>query len=676
MTTLLTCLVRPGLLQIGLWALVLPKAARSAEAEACNGVEQCLEQQGPGHALLATRAVRTTLSEEDTQLLEHGSPAEHPGQDSLARIIWSEEQSGQVVDSRLTKKAEKLPSVMMDLNGAAAVGDDPDPLTDRQQRTPLVGNDLYRENQPGSAANGTFDIDLPEEPAEEKHILAGFIVVPIASVFFVAFTIVTVFEKFGLGAAIPESAIMIVIGMILGFFLKFYAEIEIFDDAENFSKLNAAILNLVLLPIIIFASGWTIRRQDFYSQFPYILLFAVVGVALSTVVIAFLIRITGSMNWHSMHAWRTAFAYASLISATDPIATLSTYAKLKVDPLLNILVFGESVINDAVAIVLFHVFNDDNFMVDSRGETLTGFGLLLYTIWGVIKGFCCSVGLGTALGIIYTLIAHWADMRKNKKGQILVIFSSCYLTFAFAEMCGLSGIIAVMFCAILMGIYMRPHLSQEGSLLATFFVKQLAALADAAVSLLIGVSVAQLNTRGLYFGMWVMLFCLVGRFVSVFPLGYVVNIAKSVVGKTWDVPEEGWNLLTPQHMFMMWHAGLRGAIALALSLELGQWVDIIDGAGTRRALQTATFLLICTFLLLFGGSTSFFLDYFGIPTGKDHPPNILSKTEDMGTLRGFLKWVDHRMLSPLLIGNVEDNAGEDDEEDVEDLLKEHHLHRW
>merc|ERR1719236_453815 len=100
------------------------------------------------------------------------------------------------------------------------------------------------------------------------------------------------------------------------------------------------------------------------------------GVGLSTVVIACLINWTGSLGLHNVTRWRTAFAFASLISATDPVATLSTYAKLKVDPLLNILVFGESIINVAVAIVLFGVFNADDYMNDEKGQAISGASLL------------------------------------------------------------------------------------------------------------------------------------------------------------------------------------------------------------------------------------------------------------------------------------------------------------
>ena len=47
-----------------------------------------------------------------------------------------------------------------------------------------------------------------------------------------------------------------------------------------------------------------------------------------------------------------SFAFGSLISAVDPVATLAIFHAIDVDPILYMLVFGESVLNDAVAIVL------------------------------------------------------------------------------------------------------------------------------------------------------------------------------------------------------------------------------------------------------------------------------------------------------------------------------------
>ena len=54
-----------------------------------------------------------------------------------------------------------------------------------------------------------------------------------------------------------------------------------------------------------------------------------------------------------------ALLFGALISAVDPVATLSIMgsAELNCDPLLYSLVFGESVLNDAVAVVLFRTFS-------------------------------------------------------------------------------------------------------------------------------------------------------------------------------------------------------------------------------------------------------------------------------------------------------------------------------
>ena len=47
-----------------------------------------------------------------------------------------------------------------------------------------------------------------------------------------------------------------------------------------------------------------------------------------------------------------SFAFGSLISAVDPVATLAIFQALDIDPVLYMLVFGESILNDAVSIVL------------------------------------------------------------------------------------------------------------------------------------------------------------------------------------------------------------------------------------------------------------------------------------------------------------------------------------
>jgi sodium/hydrogen exchanger 8 len=64
------------------------------------------------------------------------------------------------------------------------------------------------------------------------------------------------------------------------------------------------------------------------------------------------VYLLGKMNFmYSLDAV-DAFAFGSLISAVDPVATLAIFNALDIDPVLYMLVFGESILNDAVAIVL------------------------------------------------------------------------------------------------------------------------------------------------------------------------------------------------------------------------------------------------------------------------------------------------------------------------------------
>ena len=49
--------------------------------------------------------------------------------------------------------------------------------------------------------------------------------------------------------------------------------------------------------------------------------------------------------------------FGSLISAVDPVATLAAFASVGVDPRVYSLIYGESILNDAVAIAAFRVFD-------------------------------------------------------------------------------------------------------------------------------------------------------------------------------------------------------------------------------------------------------------------------------------------------------------------------------
>merc|ERR1719386_641168 len=127
---------------------------------------------------------------------------------------------------------------------------------------------------------------------------------------------------------------------------------------------------------------------------------------------------------------------------------------------------------------------------------------------------------------------------------------------------------------------------------------------------------------------------------------------KRASGTARGIPREDWHLLSAGHMFMMWHAGLRGAIALTLCMQLGPWVDVLDGPRTRHILQTATYFLICVFLLVFGGSTEALLKYLKIDTGKQTDPDKLWRGEIPEAIQKGFSSLDENIFVPLLIGDA------------------------
>jgi hypothetical protein len=98
-------------------------------------------------------------------------------------------------------------------------------------------------------------------------------------------------------------------------------------------------------------AGFSMRKRQFFSNISTICLLAVFGTIIATFITGAILSKIGYMPASE------CFVFAALISAVDPVATLSVFQKLKAPDLLFNLVFGESVLNDAVAIVLYQIFH-------------------------------------------------------------------------------------------------------------------------------------------------------------------------------------------------------------------------------------------------------------------------------------------------------------------------------
>ena len=226
---------------------------------------------------------------------------------------------------------------------------------------------------------------------------------------------------------LPESMITLILGMVLGGFLDLGVKVKangnesraLLDDA----LFDVELFNLVLLPIIIFTSGYALTPKSlFFKQIGSILLLAIVGTIISAFIIGgILYAVFGSSDTLPQLDFVGMMIFGSLIAAIDPVATLSIFMKLKVDPRLSMILFGESIINDAVSIVLYSTFSTFVGLCGVIGaiDILRAIGIF----FGIFIG---SVALAMVLGILASLSFKYIRLH-DKLHQSAAIFLWSYM---------------------------------------------------------------------------------------------------------------------------------------------------------------------------------------------------------------------------------------------------------
>ncbi len=141
------------------------------------------------------------------------------------------------------------------------------------------------------------------------------------------------------------------IGVAAGLILKF---MDIENYLTNISNHFSRLFMLILLPPIIFESGFNMEKKYFFKNIGTIMLFAILGTMIAIFASAGMFYACGLFPAISpSFTPYESFAFGSLISATDPVAVLAIFKEMNVDPTLYILIFGESIFNDAISIVMY-----------------------------------------------------------------------------------------------------------------------------------------------------------------------------------------------------------------------------------------------------------------------------------------------------------------------------------
>lgn len=354
----------------------------------------------------------------------------------------------------------------------------------------------------------------------------------------------------------PESSAALCVGLAVGGVARLVTKNK---EELNFISFKPELFFFLLLPPIIFEAGYTLRRKNFFRNLGSITAYAVLGTLVSTFFIGYLVFWCGRAGWINVDGKNPmeALLFGSLISAVDPVATLSIMGspELNCDPLLYSLVFGESVLNDAVAIVLFKTFERYyEQQVEELDEAKVGEATIAFLIVSI-----GSVFIGVMTGLLCSYIFRHTRIRDYPKYEVSLLFLFAYGAYAVAESIELSGIMSLFFCGIVLAHYNSYNLSKTSQVTAEEIFSALASVSEAFVFMYMGMGffTNQFHHWDLTFIVLAILFCLVGRALNTFPLSFFMNTCFRKVQK-----------IPFRMQFVIWFAGLRGAIAFALSQNM------------------------------------------------------------------------------------------------------------
>lgn len=131
-----------------------------------------------------------------------------------------------------------------------------------------------------------------------------------------------------------------------------------------------------------------------------------------------------------------ALSVGATLSATDPVTILAIFNTYKVDPKLYTVIFGESILNDAIAIVLFETAQKYKAGEDGGSLTL----LSLFESIGIfLLNFFGSLLIGIVFGVATSLLLKLTHVRRDPKTESCLIFLIAYASYFFANAIHMSG---------------------------------------------------------------------------------------------------------------------------------------------------------------------------------------------------------------------------------------------
>lgn len=343
---------------------------------------------------------------------------------------------------------------------------------------------------------------------------------------------------------LPYTSVLVLVGFLASEALVFMG-VDTGIRADNYQ----ALIFYVFIPVLVFESAYRIDKKLLLKNLLPILFLAIVGMLVTCALTA--VGLYYGIGHASGFPWIAALLTGSILAATDPVAVVDKLKELNAPKRLSVLLDGESLMNDATAIVLFGLFLS---MATVSTEPLSA-------IEAVIE-FCKVFTGGALLGLVIGYLAGVVGRlfcSVLMTGMLTLI--AAYGSFLVAETLHVSGVMSTLLAGVVMSVAGEKQGSSVESDNNDYLWEVISHIANVFVFLVVGAVI----TLSMFEERWLAMLIAIGavslaRAVSVYGgLSLISLFQKEPVNAKYQT-------------VMVW-GGLRGAVTLALALSLPTSLD-------------------------------------------------------------------------------------------------------
>jgi CPA1 family monovalent cation:H+ antiporter len=305
------------------------------------------------------------------------------------------------------------------------------------------------------------------------------------------------------------------------------------------------------LPPLLLASAWRTDWRAFRANLRPILLLAVGAVLFTAICIA----VVAKLLLPGL-PWAAAVALGAIVAPPDAVAAAAVLQRLPIPRRIVTVLEGESLVNDATALVLYR------FAVAAVAAGGVAFEAVAASfIWLAVGGVVVGYAIGWA--------ANWSFTRlKDPLLETAMSFIACFGAFLAAEALHASGVISVVATGLVLGQKQHRTLSPQTRLVARAVWEFIEFVLTSLIFILVGLQlreiVARIADRGVLevaaVAVAISVTLVVSRFVWVFPATYLPRLIPAV-RRADPHPPAG-------HAVVISWAGMRGVVSLAAALAL------------------------------------------------------------------------------------------------------------